>query len=101
MERKRKMAKRIRIGGIKKAKTGKSATEGKWKLEGFDTFEGSPYPLPGEYNNEEEARRVAKARLKELEKRNPSETSGGQGATGIQDRVFIVRPDGSKYRYLP
>jgi hypothetical protein len=29
----------------------------------------------------------------------PPEHSGGQGPTGIQDRVFIVGPDGTKYRF--
>lgn len=67
-----------------------------WKLEGFDTFEGEPYSLEGSYNNFEEAEAAARKRLKELEKTQPTATSGGQGLFGIQDRVYIVHPGGRK-----
>jgi hypothetical protein len=72
----------------------------KWSLEGYDTFEGGPddyYPLEGEYDDESAAQAAARNRLAELEKTQPSSSSGGQ--SGIQDRVFIVRPDGRKYRF--
>lgn len=74
--------------------------EGIWSLLGYDTFEGEFYPIEGEYLDEVEIRRAAKARLEKLEETQPSEESGGQGAFGIQDLVYIVRPDGSRYRYL-
>ena len=74
-------------------------TLGKWKLEGWDTFSREDYPLPGEYNTEEEARTAAADRLSELEKTQPSATSGGQ--KGIQDKVFILSPTGSRTLYIP
>jgi hypothetical protein len=70
-----------------------------WRLEGYDTFEGASYPLKGEYSDEKAARGAAQERLAELERTQPSSSSGGQGDLGIQDRVYIVRPDGSKYRF--
>lgn len=69
----------------------------RWKLEGYDTFEGAYYPLPGTFRTEFAAQTAARARLTELEKTQPSASSGG--ACGIQDRVFIIRPDGSHYRF--
>lgn len=70
-----------------------------WKIRGLDTFSGEPYPLPGEYSTEEEAIEAAQKRIDELEKTQPTKSSGGQGFYGIQDRVFIIRPDGTEYRY--
>lgn len=69
----------------------------KWKIEGWDTFDAGNYSIAGEYATEAEAIEVAKTKLLENEKDQPTETSGGQN--GVQDQVFIVRPDGSKYRY--
>ena len=73
---------------------------GKWKLEGFDTFDNEPYSLEGNYDDEAAAKEAARKRLEELEKTQPSATSGGQGRFGIQDQVFIVRPDGSNYCFF-
>jgi hypothetical protein len=70
-----------------------------WKLLGYDTFDGMWYALQGEYESEWDARAAAQQRLMELERTQPTESSGGQSSTGIQDRVFIVRPDGTKYRF--
>jgi len=85
-----------------------------WKLEGYDTFDGMPYPL-GEYKREdgttldgmqpsypsyEAARADARKRLADLERTQPSASSGGQGWAGIQDRVHIVHPDGRKERVM-
>lgn len=70
-----------------------------WRLEDFDTFEGESYHLEGEYETEETARIAAKKRLEKIEEEQPSSMSGGQSFGGIQDRVFIVRPDGTKYRF--
>lgn len=72
---------------------------GKWKLEGWDTFSREDYPLPGEYDSEVEAREAAAARLIELEKTQPTASSGGQ--SGIQDRVFIIDPSGQRKLYIP
>jgi len=69
-----------------------------WRLEGYDTFEGEFYPLDGSYETKELAIAAAKDRLKALEKSQPSASSGGQGFGGIQDRVFVVGPDGKRVR---
>ena len=80
-------------------------TSGTWSVEGYDTFEGGPdayYRVQDGLESEPDALIAAAAYMQELERTQPSESSGGQGPMGIQDRVFIVRPDGSKYRfYLP
>jgi len=39
-----------------------------------------------------------KEKLKELEETQPSSQSGGQDPLGIQDKVFVVRPDGTDFR---
>ncbi|MEK7100763.1 MAG: hypothetical protein AAB921_01555 [Patescibacteria group bacterium] len=78
---------------------------GKWKLEGCDVFDmpedHGHYPIGGEYDTEDQAIEAAKSRLIELEKSQPTKESGGQSDRGVQDRLYIVRPDGSEYRYLP
>lgn len=71
--------------------------KGKWRLGGWDTFSMESYPLEGEYNSEEETREEAQKRLAELEKSQPTASSGGQD--GIQDQVYIYGPDGSGYRF--
>jgi len=76
---------------------------GTWSVEGYDTFEGGPdafYRVREGLASEEEAQVAAAAYMKELERHQPSSSSGGQGMMGIQDRVYIVRPDGSKYRFF-
>ncbi len=69
----------------------------KWRLFGFDTFSGETYRLPGSYASEAQVNAAARKRLEALEKSQPSESSGGQ--SDIQDRVFIERPDGTRYRF--
>lgn len=70
-----------------------------FKLLGYDTFEGGDawYPI-GAFDTEAAARAAAAERLKELERTQPSATSGGQDSEGIQDRVYIEHPDGRKER---
>lgn len=69
-----------------------------FNLLGFDTFEGEYYPLPGVYHTYKAALNAARARLKALEMEQPSQRSGGQ--SGIQDQVFIQRPNGNIERIL-
>jgi hypothetical protein len=69
---------------------------GGWRLEGWDTFAGHGYPLPGRYRTREAAEAAARRRLRQLEREQPSETSGGQD--GIQDQVYIVSPTGEHTR---
>lgn len=73
----------------------------KWNLVGYDTFSEETYPLGGNYPSEQKAQEAAHKRLVALEISQPSEDSGGQGILGIQDRVFIQRPDKTIYRALP
>ena len=68
-----------------------------WRLKGYDTFARHFYDLKGEYNTEQEARVAAMKQWEELEKHQPSAQSGGQPPHGLQDQVFIARPDGSSY----
>ena len=70
-----------------------------WRIGGFDTFAEEFYSLEGEYETETEAHAAAVFRLAKLEMTQPTSVSGGQDALGIQDRVFILRPDGTSYRF--
>ena len=72
---------------------------GRWKIEGYDTFAGERYPIAGSYDTEQAAIDAAQAQLRELEIRQPSSASEGQ--SGIQDRVYVVAPDGVSYLVLP
>ena len=54
-----------------------------WKLCGYDTFAGEWYPLAGIFLSKRAAR-AARQRLQELERQQPSSSSGGQD--GIQDQ---------------
>ena len=70
-----------------------------WTVEGYDTFSRESYELPGIYFSEEEAVKFALEYLEKLEKQQPKRFSGGQ--SGIQDQVFVIRPDGSNFRVIP
>lgn len=70
-----------------------------WKLAGYDTFDGHFYKIEGMYDTEEDAIKAAHKRLIELEELQPTEYSGGQPPFGIQDIVYVVRPDGFMYRF--
>jgi hypothetical protein len=69
-----------------------------WKLEGYDTCSRESYSL-GEYDSREAVFAAALDRLDELERTQPSQSSGGQW--GIQDQVFIINPDGKQERITP
>jgi hypothetical protein len=71
----------------------------KWRLEGWDTFGWHAYPIPGEYASEALAFAAAHQELEELERQQPTASSGGQA--GIQDRVYVVGPGGQRYRVVP
>lgn len=68
-----------------------------WRIIGRDALDWDFYPLPGTYPNRKEAEQAARERLCYLEAHQPTATSGGQ--SGIQDRVFVMRPDGTSYRF--
>lgn len=67
-----------------------------YKLRELDMFDFESCTF-GEYVSEEEVRNAARKRLEELEISQPTAESGGQN--GIQDRIYVVRPDGTEYRY--
>ncbi len=70
-----------------------------WKLIGHDTFDSGTYTIISA-DTEEEVLKKAKSEMADIKKLQPDESSGGQGFGGIQDRLYIVRPDGTRYRYL-
>jgi hypothetical protein len=70
-----------------------------WRLRGYDTFAVERYELPGRFFSVQAALRAARRQLVQLEKLQPTATSGGQD--GIQDQVYLVRPDGTLLRCLP
>lgn len=72
-----------------------------WKLEGYDAFDEEYYPIEGKWPTEAEAQEAARTKLREIEALQPTENSGGQTDWGLQDRIFIVRPDGTMYRFFP
>jgi len=71
-----------------------------WMLEGYDTFDGEWYPVGEEdgYGTPQEALLDAQKRLADLERTQPTASSGGQGIYGIQDQVYLVHPDGRRER---
>lgn len=74
-------------------------SNGTWRLMGYDAFAGERYELQGSYATEEEAGTAASRYLDKLNQTQPQDQTGGQSECGIQDRIYIVRPDGSEYRY--
>jgi hypothetical protein len=76
---------------------GKFSLRRLWRLRGWDTFAAEAYPI-GRYFTEAGALRAARRNLRQLSRDQPPESSGGQGPPGIQDRVYIVRPDGTEFR---
>jgi len=68
-----------------------------WRVIGLDTFAGEEYRI-AQYTTEAEAEAKARDYLEELERTQPTAQSGGQ--TGIQDRVYVVGPGGSRRRVL-
>jgi hypothetical protein len=59
---------------------------------GYEVFAGTDEAI---------ALQWAQQQLARLEQVQPTESSGGQSEHGIQDRVYIEKPDGSRYRVLP
>ncbi len=69
---------------------------GQWVLQGWDTFAGHSYAIPGRYRTREAAVRAARRELVRLEKQQPTASSGGQD--GIQDKVYVIGPNGESER---
>lgn len=64
----------------------------KWWLRGTDTFSYEDYVVAINVDDAETACFLARARLRELERTQPTKTSGGRGFGGIQDRVDVMKP---------
>lgn len=62
---------------------------GKWRIRGYDTFEGAYYDLDGEWDTEAEAREAGQKALEHVETIQPGVIAGD-----IQDRVYLIHPDG-------
>lgn len=72
-------------------------TEGPYKVEGKDGFDPEADFCPlSEHTDYPAALQAARDRLGELNKSQPG--AGGQG--GIQDRVYVLHPDGRRERVL-
>jgi hypothetical protein len=69
-------------------------TDKPWKVVGWDTFAGDDYPV-SQHATEKEAQQAAQDYLREIEREQPSERSGGQD--GIQDQAYIVGPNRVSY----
>lgn len=80
-----------------------SAADDAWLLRaclGADGH-GSSFLLPGVYRTEAAARRAAATRLGKPTGDRAAAQSGGPDPDGTLLCLFIVRPDGTSYRYLP
>ncbi len=63
-----------------------------WHIDGYDTFDGSGYPIADNIETLEAAQLLVSARKRRLEETQPSSTSGGSGFGGIQDRTYLIHP---------
>jgi hypothetical protein len=77
-----------------------------FEVIGYDEFDGEDYPL-GEpigtravFDDHDAALEFGRSQLEGLERTQPTSSSGGQGFGGIQDRVYIVHPNGQRERVL-
>ena len=68
-----------------------------YRLKGYDTFSRDYYEIAGEFPTLQEAEAAARKELQELEISQPSKQSGGQD--GIQDRVYVIYPNGQYVRF--
>ena len=75
---------------------GRSTPKSPGPSSGLDAFASQAYPISS-HATEADARDAAKQYLDELEMEQPSEGSGGQD--GIQDRIYVVGPNG-RYRVV-
>lgn len=71
-----------------------------WRVVGHDTFSNEDYDITDANLSQDEAFGIARKKLSEIEREQPTATSGGQGFGGIQDRVFVVSPTGEKTRVM-
>jgi hypothetical protein len=68
-----------------------------YRLKGYDPFSSDYYDIGAEFPTLQEAEAAARKELDELEVAQPSAQSGGQD--GIQDRVYIIHPNGQYVRF--
>lgn len=63
----------------------------KYHLDSHDTFAGEDHPLARDIDDLATAELLRDTRMRELKESQPSSMSGGQ--SGIQNRVYIIRPE--------
>ena len=68
-----------------------------YRLKGYDPFSSDYYNIGGEFSTLAEAEAAARRELEKLEAQQPTAQSGGQD--GIQDRVYIIHPNGQYMRF--
>lgn len=77
-----------------------------FEVIGYDEFDGEDYPLgdpigtPATFDDHDAAIRFGRRHLEGLERTQPTSSSGGQEFGGIQDRVYILHPNGQRERVL-
>jgi hypothetical protein len=77
-----------------------------FEVIGYDEFDGEEYALsdssgePAVFVDHDLALEFGRSRLRDLEMTQPTASSGGQEFGGIQDRVYIVHPNGQRERVL-
>jgi hypothetical protein len=75
-----------------------------FEVIGYDEFDGEEYSLgdppgtPAMFDDHDLALDFGRVRLAYLERAQPASSSGGQEHGGIQDRVYIVHPNGQRER---
>lgn len=73
-------------------KNTKLRTDGKWEVEGYDTFSNEGYSV-SKHKTKKAAEMAAKRHKANIERLQPKETAGS-----IQDLVYLVDPKGNKVR---
>ncbi len=79
---------------VPKAHDGEVLPPAKWRLRGYDTFEGGDafYDIPGEYDTQDEALAAAQRYSDELKESQDLE---------LRDQIFIIGPNGKVSRFWP
>lgn len=73
----------------------------KWRIKRCDPLEkGKEFPeSKDQYDDEKQAEEAAQKLLQKIEREQPTSESGGQN--GVQDRVYIISPEGLKKQVSP
>lgn len=72
---------------------------GKWRLLRVNEAAETQYGIPGEYDTEELAQEAARKLLAKIEETQVASEIGGPTGYEMRDNVYIVRPDGTGYKF--